>query len=195
MARPTRPAIVPTRDAVLNIASDLFYREGVRAVGMDLIVERSGIAKTTIYRHFPTKDALVEAFLDGEDAAFWAQWEAVVAPHSNAPREALHALCDWVCGKVARDAFRGCPQINVGAEFADTDHPARRIARRHKAQMVQRLTAICRQLDEASAALRGQQIALLFDGAFMSDGRLRDSGAGAVLHDAIDRLVGSPGKV
>ena len=179
------------RERVLKAASDLFYREGVRAVGMDLIVERSGIAKTTIYRHFPTKDVLVEAFLEGEDREFWLGWDEVVASHSDDPREALSSLCRWVGGIVSRDRYRGCPQINVAAEFAEPQHPARQVAHRHKAQMVTRLAAICARLDVSTAELRAQQIGLLFDGAFMSNGRLGGLGAGTILDDAVERLCGS----
>lgn len=187
------PAHAPpgrARDTVLRTASDLFYREGVRAVGMELIVERSGVAKTTIYRHFPTKDALVEAFLEQEDREFWQQWDEAIAPHVGEPRASLAALSAWVGGRVARDGYRGCPQINVAAEFADAGHPARKVASRHKAEMVARLTALCRALDASTAGLRAQQIGLLFDGAFMSSSRLNDHDARVVIVDAINRLVG-----
>ena len=178
-----------TRDAVLRQAAGLFYREGVRAVGMDLIVERSGIAKTTIYRHFPNKDALIEAFLESEDGEFWAQWEEVVAKSDGTPFGALMALCQWVGGRVSRDNYRGCPQINVAAEFAAPDHPARKVARRHKAEMVRRLTDLCHGVTRSTAKLAALQIGLLFDGAFMSDGRLRDFEATLVLKDAVERLL------
>lgn len=191
MNDPTPAVASRVREKALRAASDLFYREGVRAVGMDLIVARSGIAKTTIYRHFPTKDALVEAFLEREDCEFWQQWDNVVAPHAGSPRDALSSLCDWVALRVSRDNYRGCPQINVAAEFADAAHPVRTVSRRHKAEMVDRLTALCRQLDAPTADLRAQQIGLLFDGAFMSDGRLSSLGARHVLKDAVEQLTGA----
>ena len=146
---------------------------------------------TLNYRHFPTKDALVEAFLEREDREFWQQWDDVVAPHVGSPREALSSLCDWVALRVSRDNYRGCPQINVAAEFADAAHPARKVSRRHKAEMVDRLTGLCRQRDAATADLRAQQIGLLFDGTFMSDGRLSSLGARHVLKDAVERLTGA----
>jgi AcrR family transcriptional regulator len=181
----------PVRDKTLQVASNLFYRKGVRAVGMELIVKQSGIAKTTIYRHFPTKDALVEAFLEREDREFWQQWEEIVAPCAGAPREALSALCEWVAGRVMRDNYRGCPQINVAAEFADSEHPVRQVAYRHKTEMVARLAALCRKLDSSTAELRAQQIGLIFDGAFMSNGRLSSLDAKSLLNDAIARLIGT----
>ena len=178
------------RDRALAAASQLFYAHGVRAVGMDMIVERSGIAKTTIYRHFPTKDDLVAAFLRREDAEFWAQWDAVVVEAAG-PRANLDALCEWVAQRVARDGYRGCPQINVAAEFADAGHPARIVARRHKRVMHDRLTALCKRLGLDDPNTVALQIGLVLDGAFSSDGRLARVDGETILRSAIYKLVAS----
>jgi AcrR family transcriptional regulator len=176
------------RAQALNVASALFYKKGVRAVGMEEIVETSGIAKTTIYRHFPTKDALIESFLEKEDAEFWQQWDEAVATAATAIAK-LDALGDWIGSRVQRDAYRGCPQLNVAAEFADAAHPARAIARRHKAEMVRRLEAICAESGADPADRAAMQVALLLDGAFMNDGRLGALDAPSLLKAAIRRLV------
>ncbi len=178
------------REAALNAASDLFYNRGVRAVGMDAIVESAGVPKTSIYRHFPTKDALIAAFLEREDQEFWQQWDAVTEKHKGSPQATLLGLAHWVGAKVARQGYRGCPQINVAAEFADPEHPARRIAERHKHMMVRKLTELCSELDRQTSRKRGQQIALLFDGAFMSGGRLDDCEGPKLLQDAVAHLLG-----
>lgn len=189
-AAPERPLTRSqrARAQILTAASQLFYRGGVRAVGMEQIVESSGIAKTTIYRHFPTKDDLIAAFLVKEDEEFWSQWDAVIAPAATAP-DKLSALCDWIGARVCRDGYRGCPQINVAAEFADPAHPARRVARKHKAELHRRLKAICAPIDPDHAAVAAMQIALLFDGAFMSDGRLGPFMAPELLKQAVARLI------
>jgi AcrR family transcriptional regulator len=176
-------------EQILQTASELFYAHGVRAVGIDLIVLHSGVAKTTLYRHFSTKDDLVEAFLLREDADFWQLWDAVVSPHRDDAMAALLALADWVAMKVSRDGYRGCPQINVAAEFSSLDHPARKVARAHKAQMLKRLTAICRKLPSVAPDSLAMQLSLLIDGAFSSDGRLKKSSAQALLRDAVRKLA------
>src|SRR5262245_12064772 len=84
------------RDRILATASDLFYREGVHAVGVDLVVKESGIAKTSLYRHFGSKDSLVAAFLDREDADFWRQWNAIAAAHLDDPAAELEAYLQWM---------------------------------------------------------------------------------------------------
>lgn len=179
------------REQALKTASQLFYARGVRAVGMDEIVARSGVAKTTIYRHFRTKDDLIRAFLDREDETFWTEWEAIT--HSLEGRAALDALCDWIGKRVERDLYRGCPQINAAAEFADASHPARTVARRHKEEMYRRLQSICRQAGVRSPSDAAMPIALLFDGAFTSGGRLKDFDAAALLRRAVRGLLRDDG--
>lgn len=171
----------------LQTASELFYAQGARAVGMELIVEKSGVAKTTIYRHFPTKDVLIEAFLDKEDDEFWSQWNEIIGDCEPGISQ-LDALCDWIAQRVSRDNYRGCPQINIAAEFADPEHPARLVARRHKAEMHRRINDICSTMPVKDPDGTAMQISLLFDGAFMSDGRLATRDAKSLLRDAVHRI-------
>lgn len=156
------------RDRILATASKLFYRKGVHAVGVDLVVAESGMAKTSLYRHFGNKDALVAAFLDAEDADFWRQWDAIAAANSDDPAAELDAYLDWMDVRLRRPGYRGCPQLNVVAELADPKHPARRIAIAHKERMRLRLTDIAKRLKLADPERVGSQLALAFDGAFMS---------------------------
>jgi AcrR family transcriptional regulator len=158
---------------------------------MEEIVMLSGIAKTTIYRHFPTKDVLIAAFLELEDQEFWSQWEETERAGVT-PLQKLDALCDWVGERVGRDGYRGCPQLNIAAEFPDADHPARRVARRHKTEMYRRLRELCYSLHREHADVAAMQIALLFDGAFMNDGRLRTFDTRDLLKRAIRSILGIP---
>src|SRR5258707_2409701 len=79
------------RNGILETASALFYRGGVRAVGVDLVVEEAGVAKTSLYRHFRTKDDLVAAFLRREDDDFWACWDRIAERHAADPGAELEA--------------------------------------------------------------------------------------------------------
>jgi AcrR family transcriptional regulator len=177
------------RAKALNVAADLFYRNGVRAIGMEEIVAASGVAKTTIYRHFPTKDALIAAFVQKEDDEFWEQWDRIVGS-SDLPRGKLDALCHWIGERISRSGYRGCPQLNVAAEFADADHPARCVARSHKSEMHRRLLVLCRSAGAQDAERVAMQIALLFDGAFMSDGRLIGFDSPELIKSAVRRILG-----
>src|SRR5689334_10087322 len=117
------------RDKILETASTLFYEQGVRAVGVDLVVEKAGVAKTSLYRHFGTKDDLIAAFLEREDLAFWAQWDQVAQRCAGDSRAELDAQLDWIGDRAGQHGYRGCPQINVAAEFPDAEHPARQVAK------------------------------------------------------------------
>jgi len=176
---------------VLETASRLFYAHGVRAVGIESIVTESGVAKTSLYRHFHTKDDLVAAFLEREDHEFWTQWDDVIRTAAGDPMRELLALLDWIGQRVSRKAYRGCPQINVAAEFSDAEHPARKIRKRHKAEMFDRLETIAGRIGARHPADVAHQLALLIDGAFTSDGRLSRIGASRILQSAARALLAS----
>src|SRR6266702_1155646 len=79
------------RQRLLDVDSDLFSQEGIRAIGVDTIVERSGVGTATLYRHFPTKDDLIVAYLEEEDRAHWIWFEEVIAAYEGLPKEQLLA--------------------------------------------------------------------------------------------------------
>jgi|SRR6185369_7845399 len=173
------------RDRILATASKLFYRNGVHAVGVDLVVAESGIAKTSLYRHFGSKDALVAAFLESEDADFWRQWDAIAAQHDDDAAGELDAYLDWMDVRLRRPGYRGCPQLNVVAELTDPRHPARKIATGHKDRMRARFTGLAKRLKMRDPERVGSQLALVFDGAFMS----APLGAGALMADSLRDTV------
>ncbi|MFW6040019.1 MAG: TetR/AcrR family transcriptional regulator [Gemmatimonadota bacterium] len=156
------------RERILETASALFYRRGVRAVGVDLVVEEAGVAKTSLYRHFRTKDNLIAAFLEREDRDFWSQWDRVTQRHQDDPHAELEAHLDWIGERVGRPGYRGCPQINVAAEFADADHPAREVAAAHKREMRRRLKDLAEQLGVPRPDELAGQLSLVINGAFVS---------------------------
>jgi AcrR family transcriptional regulator len=175
---------------VLATASRLFYANGVRAVGIEWIVAESGVAKASLYRHFQSKDELVAAFLEREDREFWQQWDGVVAAAANAKSE-LMVLLGWIGMRVSSDGYRGCPQINVAAEFSDPEQPARKIRRRHKVAMRERLRDIVGRIGVTRPDDTSDQLALLIDGAFTSDGRLSKNDSVRILQGGADTLLGT----
>ncbi len=160
------------RRHILETASTLFYKRGVRAVGVDLVIQEAGVAKTSLYRYFPTKDDLVVAFLEREDRDFWSVWDDVARRHTDDPLAETLAHMRWIGERLSRSNYRGCPQINVAAEFAEHDHPARHVARSHMQALRARLTAIARRIGVARPDELGAQLALLVNGAFASLGLL-----------------------
>jgi AcrR family transcriptional regulator len=156
------------RKKILETASALFYQRGVRAVGVDLVVAEAGVAKTSLYRHFGTKDDLVAAFLAREDEDFWNTWDRVGENHQDDPRAELDAHLEWIGERVGRPNYRGCPQINVAAEFPEADHPARKVAAEHKREMRRRLKGIASRLGVTRADDLAGQLSVLVNGTFVS---------------------------
>src|SRR5271168_4383698 len=127
-ARPRRGAPpkgeVSARERILATASELFYREGIRAIGVDTVVERSGVSKTSLYRLFDSKDALIAAFAAEKDRLFWAWWDRVEEQHAGNPRAVLEALLSGIAERIGHPAFRGCPFLNLATEFPPITIPA-----------------------------------------------------------------------
>lgn len=156
------------RERILETASALFYRQGARAVGVDLVVELAGVAKTSLYRYFRTKDDLIAAFLKREDEDFWSCWDRVAQRHEGDAVAELEAHLDWIGERLGRPNYRGCPQLNVAAEFPDPDHPARKVAAVHKQELRRRLKGIAGRLRVKRPDELAGQLSLLINGAFVS---------------------------
>ncbi|MFP2960310.1 TetR/AcrR family transcriptional regulator [Myxococcus sp. 1LA] len=187
-APPPEP-LAEVRERILATASELFYSQGVRAVGVDLVVEKAGVAKTSLYRYFGTKDDLIAAFLQREDEDFWGGWDRVAQAHADAPLAELEAHLKWIAERVARPNYRGCPQLNVAAEFPDTEHPARRVATAHKQELRTRLKRLAERLGASRADELAGQLALLINGAFVSSQTLHSKEALPLLRNAALALL------
>jgi AcrR family transcriptional regulator len=114
IAAPSEPA----RERILNTAYDLFARRGIRDVGIDEIIERAGVAKATLYRHFPSKEALVLAFLERREQ-LWTHGfvEAGARDRGHTPEERLLAVFDVFDDWFRSDEFEACSFINVLLEL------------------------------------------------------------------------------
>jgi AcrR family transcriptional regulator len=156
------------RDRLLDTAADLFYREGIRAIGVDLVVERSGVAKTSLYRHFRSKDELITAVLERDDHNYWANWDRVALRQGKTPNSELTAQMKWIAQYIGRPEFRGCAFLNAATEFPAADHPARKIALRHKQELRSRLVALTQRLAIPHAKELADQLVLLIDGAYVN---------------------------
>ena len=194
MPAETAPEAQNVRERLLGVASELFYKNGVRAVGIDLVIEQAGVAKSSLYRHFRTKDDLIVAFLEREDVDFWGTWDRVAAENAGDARAELEAHMRWIGDRLGRANYRGCPQINVAAEFAEQDHPARQVAHTHMQALRARLAAIAQRLGVPSPDVLAAQLALLVNGAFVSAGLLAPEEAIDVLLAAMRALVKAAAK-
>ncbi|MFD7598832.1 TetR/AcrR family transcriptional regulator [Kitasatospora sp. NPDC059812] len=118
----------PPRARILAAAMRLFYAQGVRGVGIDQLIRESAVANATFYRHFPSKDDVVLAYVHEHDRLFRA---AAAAVADLPPREAVTALFTGIADEFCAPGFRGCPFINAAADYPDPDHPVSRAIQEH----------------------------------------------------------------
>jgi AcrR family transcriptional regulator len=179
---------VSARERILATASELFYREGIRAIGVDTVVERSGVSKTSLYRLFESKDALIAAFAAEQDRSFWAWWDRLEQRHADDPRALLEALLSGIAKRIGRPAFRGCPLLNLATEFPDDNHPGRVIARANKEEMRARLATIVAKLGVGDPDRVASQIALMINGAYVTGLMVKPADLSGDLVDAAMKL-------
>lgn len=178
------------RDRILNTARDLFYKAGARSVGVDTVVAQSGVAKTSLYRWFPSKDALIVAVLEQEQKDRWAGWDRTAAQSDPEPRARLRAHLTGIARFVSSSRFRGCPFMNVTAEFADPQHPARVLATDEMHELRRRLRGLVDNIEGVSNPEElTEHLLLLVDGAFSSAQALGKNGPQQFLVAAADALV------
>jgi len=156
---------IPPRARILAAAADLFYRQGIRAVGVEAIAEAARTNKMTLYRHFGSKDDLVAEYLRGSAAAADACWERFARGHpGDAPAQLRAWLAEMAAHLSAGDA-RGCPLVNAAIELPDRDHPARRVIEAHKNRQRVRLTELCRAAGLSEPELVADELNLIIEGA------------------------------
>jgi len=179
------------RDRILDTAADLFYREGIRAVGIDTIIARSGVAKMSLYRNFASKDDLVRAYLERNAALHLAWWDRVVARHPGDPEAQLKALFVSLGHWIAHPKFQGCPFTNAAAELRDPSNPARGVALAQKRAVRDRLRGLAAGAGAEDPDRLAGHLQVLMEGAYSVGQTLGPDGdavtvasAAAVLIDA-----------
>lgn len=177
------------RDKVFATARELFYREGFRAVGVDAVVAASGVAKTSLYRWFATKDDLILAVLDSRNEEFWAQWEATAEGYMGRPREELLAQVRWISRYIGGEESRGCAFLNAAAEFPDPEHTVRRMVARNKQTLRRRVLSLCMAAGADDPALLADQLVLMIDGAFAGSEALGKNGPAKALLRAAQAAI------
>jgi AcrR family transcriptional regulator len=159
------PNASAARERILQTAEQLFYRDGYRAVGVDTIVDEAGVAKMTLYRHFPSKDDLIAAYLDRTDRRLLEWIDELIAPHPD-PRAALEAVFDGVAKLASSPECLGCAFVGAAAEFGDREHPGHRAAATHKRAVLARFRELARAAGARNPRALAEELLLVMDGAW-----------------------------
>lgn len=154
------------RQRLLDVAADLFYRQGIGAVGVDLVSKAAGVSKRTLYQQFGSKDQLVAQSLDAQGAAILGLC-IPAAGEGAPPRQQILAVFDGLREWTASDAFRGCPFVNTATELADPGHPARHVARDYKLRLRDYFALQAERGNAEDPQRLADQLIVVFDGAIV----------------------------
>jgi AcrR family transcriptional regulator len=155
-------------EKILGVARDLFYRRGIRAIGVDEIVKQAGVTKPSLYRSFPSKDELAASYLRVFDKEFWARFDEAVAAHPGDPRGQILAFLTRVGKRTQKPGYRGCGMTNAAVEYPEHDHPARTVSEDNKRELRRRLREMAAAMGARDAATLGDGLLLLIEGAYIS---------------------------
>jgi AcrR family transcriptional regulator len=163
-------------DRIRKTARELFYREGIRAVGVDEIVTRAGVTKPSLYRSFSSKDELAAAYLRDYDGEFWVRFEQSAAKHPGDPKA---QILDYIRGlgqRAQRPDYRGCGLSNAALEYPAPDHPARIVSEDHKKRLRVRLIEMAKGMKAKRPQALADGLLLLIEGIFVTGQLFGDRG-------------------
>lgn len=149
------------RERILQTAHDLFYLEGIRATGIDRVIAESGVTKVTLYRHYPSKNDLILAFLDYRHQRWMTWFDGALHRFGADAAALLPTMAEWF----AHPQYRGCAFINTVAELAPVLPEAVQRAREHKRQMQAHIAELLPASEDRDA--RAQALATAVDGAIV----------------------------
>jgi AcrR family transcriptional regulator len=188
---PAPVAEAPRRaaDRIRDTAFDLFYREGIRAIGVEEIVTRAGVTKPSLYRAYESKDELVADYLRDYDRRFCRNFEAPSAEHPGDPKGQLLAYLDGLALRASTGGYRGCGITNAVIEYPDPAHPAHQVAVDSKQALRERLRQMCRDMGARDPEELADSLLLLLEGCYVSGQTFGEGGPARVLGVAARRLI------
>ncbi|PDQ18858.1 TetR family transcriptional regulator [Mesorhizobium sanjuanii] len=162
--------VTPPRagEKILRVARDLFYRRGIRAIGVDEIVKRAGVTKPSLYRSFPSKDELAASYLRQYDLEFWDRFDEAVNAHPGNPRAQIAAFLARIGKRTQKPDYRGCGMTNAAVEYPEDGHPARIVSEANKQELRRRLRAMAAAMGANDPDTLGDGLLLLIEGAYIS---------------------------
>jgi AcrR family transcriptional regulator len=176
-------------DRIRDTATRMFYRQGIRAVGIDAIVRRAGATKPSLYRSFLSKDDLAAAYLRDWDSAFWQRFESAAAAHPDDPRAQLRLFLRRLTQRMRSPGYRGCALSNAALEYPEAGHPARRVAVATKRKLRRRLRQMAVAMGARQPRLLADGLALLFEGAYASCQLFRRDGPAHSVARVAEQLI------
>lgn len=180
---------VRAAERILGVARDLFYREGIRAVGVDEIVRQAGVTKPSLYRSYSSKDELAASYLRAYEAEFWARFDAAVAAHPGDPRRQVFSFLEGIGSRTEKPDYRGCGMTNAAVEYPEAGHPARLVGEGNKRELRRRLRELAAGMGAEDPDTLGDGLLLLIEGAYISGQLFGVGGPARSVAENADRLI------
>ncbi len=177
------------RDRIRETARDLFYRLGIRAVGVEEIVTRAGVTKPSLYRSFHSKDDLAVAYLQDYDARFWAKFDEAVDAHPGDPRKQIVEFLARLGERARLPDYRGCGLTNAAVEYPEPEHPARKVAEANKAALRAKLREMATEMGAGDPAILGDGLLLLIEGSYVTSQLFHGDGPAVAAAECAERLI------
>ena len=181
------------RDRILAAAHDYFHNVGIRATGVDTLIEAAGVAKATFYRHFPSKDDLVVAWLSDDRPRWFYQIRDQAEASSTEPEVVIQLIFEGVARWIEEDGFRGCAFLNAAVEITGSMHPARPIIRAYLDEIESYIRDALVRGGHDDAAERAAELSALLAGGIASCVAQHAVAPALAGRDAAIRLLDRPG--
>lgn len=178
------------RRNILEVATRLFYTRGIRAVGMDSVIKECGVGNATVYRQFPTKDALATAYVEGRAVAWFERMREAAGEHGD-PRDKLIAVFEVLASDCAGSSYRGCPMLNTSTEFPEGQHPAHLAAVTHKQQVRDWFCSLAADAGAVDSDRLAEELLIVLNGAYATAAVLDGGTYGKRAADLARRLITS----
>lgn len=194
MSRITKPPLETTSkpraaERIRAAADEMFYREGIRAIGVDEIVTRAGVTKPSLYRSYASKDELAAAYLKDYDERFCRAFDEAGSGREDDPHGHLLAYLEGLALRATKSGYRGCGLTNAAVEYPQTGHPARKVAEASKRAFRDRLVALAKAMRAKDPQSLGDGLLLLIEGTYASGQLFGKGGPATSLVENAKRLI------
>jgi AcrR family transcriptional regulator len=180
------------RERLLAAADDLFYRRGIRNVGIDEIIAAAGVAKASLYHHFASKDELITEYVQRRGDEWWSWFRRTVDAQASTAAERLMTVFDVLRNWLENREFRGCALQNACVQLGEPSHAAHRVAVTGKHQVREYFAELAREAGKQEPEQLAEQLALLFEGAVITARLEGTSAPAAAARSAATVLLSQP---
>jgi AcrR family transcriptional regulator len=184
----TNPRAPWAKSRILETANELFYDDGIRTVGVDRLISESSVTKATFYKHYGSKDKLIEQYIRHRSALAQARLAAAIAQHEN-QLDTVRMLLAGLIQEISTPGYRGCPFLNAASEYPDPSHPVRILVSEHRDWVSKTVTGMLTEIGHPLPGDAADELLLAADGARMGGYAGDPIAATAAFSRAVERVL------